>query len=304
MKRVFLIALIIFTCTGLYLFAGDNGGKQDELKFSHKLHVEENEIECSSCHDAASTSQTGKDNLFPDMETCGGCHDVEDEGNCGMCHSNVDEATEISRIENYSPKFSHQLHLEAKLECLDCHSGIKKRTAPSAALNLPAMSDCISCHSAKSVSVECSTCHLPGEKLKPASHTMNFIHSHSDIAKNHTDEFSANKTCATCHQQSFCQECHEGENIDQTSHPLNYAFTHALDAQSKEKDCSSCHQDRQFCISCHRDYQVFPHNHQQAGWATATGGGLHVMEASNDLESCISCHEQDAEEVCQPCHQQ
>jgi hypothetical protein len=118
------------------------------------------------------------------------------------------------------------------------------------------------------------------------------------------DEFSSNMTCATCHQQSFCQKCHEGENLDNTTHPMNYAFTHALEAQGKEKTCTVCHQDRQFCNDCHRDYQVFPHNHQQPGWAVPNTGGLHVMEAENDLESCISCHEMNAQEVCQPCHQQ
>ena len=83
-----------------------------------------------------------------------------------------------------------------------------------------------------------------------------------------------------------------------------YEFTHALDAQGKEKDCSVCHQDRQFCNACHSEYQVYPHNHQQPGWAIPNVGGLHRTEAENDLESCISCHEQNAETVCQSCHQQ
>ena len=166
------------------------------------------------------------------------------------------------------------------------------------------MSECMNCHSAKSASSECSACHLPEDDLKPASHTINFAHSHSDLAKNGADEMSSDMGCVDCHQQSFCQECHEGENLDETTHPLNYEFTHALESQGKEKDCSVCHQDRQFCSACHRDYQVYPHNHQQSGWTIAVGGGLHAIEASNDLESCISCHEQDAEETCQPCHQQ
>jgi len=146
--------------------------------------------------------------------------------------------------------------------------------------------------------------YIDSEDLKPASHTINFAHSHADFAKNGVDEMSSGMSCNDCHQQSFCQECHEGENLDETTHPLNYAFTHALEAQSKEKDCNVCHQDQQFCNACHRDYQIYPHNHQQSGWAIAVGGGLHAVEASNDLESCISCHEVNAEEICQPCHQQ
>lgn len=304
MKKVFLITFIIFIYAGLYLFAGAGDDQEYELIFSHQLHVEENGTECSSCHEAAETSQSGKDNLLPDMEGCGGCHDIEDDENCGMCHSNLDEPTEVMRIEDYSAKFSHQLHLGVKLECSECHSGIEKKTIPSAASGLPPMSECMNCHSVKSASVECSACHLPEEDLKPASHTINFAHSHSDLAKNGVNEMSSGMGCVNCHQQSFCQECHEGENLDQTTHPLNYAFTHALEAQGKEKDCGVCHQDRLFCNDCHRDYQVFPHNHQQSGWAVPIAGGLHAIEAANDLESCASCHEQNALDICEPCHKQ
>lgn len=304
MKKVFIIALMIFIYAALYMFAVAEEDQKYELIFSHQLHVEENETECSSCHEAAETSQTGKDNLLPDMETCGDCHDVEDDENCGMCHSDIEEPLEVIRIEEYNAKFSHEVHITAKFECSDCHLGIEKKETPSAPVSLLSMSECMNCHSGKSAPVECSACHMPEEDLKPASHTINFAHAHSDLAKIGMDEMSSGMRCVDCHQQSFCQECHEGENLDQTTHPLNYEFTHALEAQGKEKDCSVCHQDRQFCNSCHRDYQVYPHNHQQSGWAIAVGGGLHTAEASNDLDSCISCHEGNAEEICKPCHQQ
>ncbi|MEJ2055509.1 MAG: cytochrome c3 family protein [Calditrichaceae bacterium] len=287
MKPFYLTIIIAILCVAVYVFAGAGDEPASELIFSHKLHIEDVGAECVTCHSGAEKSVTGKDNLLPDMETCSACHDVEDEDNCSMCHSNLDEAAAVPRIENYSPKFSHQLHLAADLQCLDCHSSIKDETAPAAVASLPSMSACMDCHEAKSASVECSACHLPGEDLKPVSHTVNFIHSHSDLARNGVDEFSSNMTCATCHQQSFCQKCHEGENLDNTTHPMNYAFTHALEAQGKEKTCTVCHQDRQFCNDC-----------------VPNTGGLHVMEAENDLESCISCHEMNAQEVCQPCHQQ
>ncbi|MBN1409130.1 MAG: hypothetical protein JW956_15120 [Calditrichaceae bacterium] len=304
MKRVFVITLVTFICVGLYLFAGAGDSEKYELIFSHQLHVVNNEVECASCHGTAESSQAGTDNLLPDMESCGACHDVEDDENCGMCHSDIEEPLEVVRIEDYSQKFSHQLHIKSEFECSSCHSGIEKKVTPSAPVSLPAMSDCMNCHSGKSASVECAACHLPEDNLKPTSHTINFAHAHSDLAKSGTDAMASGMACADCHRQDFCQDCHEGENLDETTHPLNYEFIHALDAQGKEKDCSACHQDRQFCNACHSDYQVYPHNHQQPGWAVSGGGGLHKTEAQNDLESCISCHEQNAEETCQPCHQQ
>jgi hypothetical protein len=301
MKK-FLIIWMIIIFGGLFLFAQMN---QDdyELKFSHKLHVVENETECTTCHGAAETSQTGADNLLPDMETCGSCHDVEDDENCGMCHSNVEEPAAVPRVKDYNTKFSHEKHLGAKLECSSCHSGIENRTAAGIPTDLPKMNDCMNCHSSKSVSNDCQTCHNADENLMPASHTPNFVHTHSDLAKSGAKEMSMDMNCSTCHSDNFCQECHEGENLDNTTHPMNFAFTHALQAEGKEKECSSCHTDRQFCNSCHREYQVLPHNHTP-GWAIANVGGRHAEEARIDLESCMSCHEQDAEQVCQPCHQQ
>ena len=57
-------------------------------------------------------------------------------------------------------------------------------------------------------------------------------------------------------------------------------------------------------LKCYAGAAINPHNHQQPGWAIPGSGGLHKTEAENDLGSCISCHEQNAEIICQPCHQQ
>ncbi len=105
----------------------------------------------------------------------------------------------------------------------------------------------------------------------------------------------------TCHQQSFCQDCHEGDNLDRLTHPHNFEFTHALAAQGKERECAVCHTQRSFCIDCHRDNLVLPHNHP-SGWTNQIDGGRHRLEAMSDLENCMACHEQNADQICQPCH--
>jgi len=158
MKKVFLFTLIIFVIAGLHLIAGAGDSQKYELIFSHKLHIEDNETECAACHSSAESSLTGKDNLFPDMETCGACHDVEEDENCGMCHSNVEQPLEVVRIETYNSKFSHQLHLKSGFKCSDCHLGVEKKTAPSAPISLPAMSECMNCHSVKSDSLQTAIC--------------------------------------------------------------------------------------------------------------------------------------------------
>ncbi|MCK5033768.1 MAG: hypothetical protein KAS18_09045, partial [Calditrichia bacterium] len=87
MKKVFFIL-------GLSLLSGillSNSPDNIELKFSHKLHTIDEEQECSDCHESATNSLSGSDNLLPGMENCGDCHDIEDEKNCNMCHSDVDD---------------------------------------------------------------------------------------------------------------------------------------------------------------------------------------------------------------------
>jgi hypothetical protein len=159
------------------------------------------------------------------------------------------------------------------------------------------------CHEQKAAPKECLACHLEGESLIPASHNLDFEHNHSDLARNEDPAILKDKKCSTCHSVNYCQDCHEGDNLDRTTHPLNYQFTHSLDAQLKKIECSSCHTDRLFCIECHRDNQIMPHNHSP-GWVNRIpdDGGRHKLEAQIDLESCMACHEQNAEQICQPCH--
>lgn len=290
-----LILLILGT---LFLMASADDIR--ELKFSHKLHIEENEIECETCHEGALESKTGSDNLFPEMETCADCHDIEDDENCSLCHTDVDDPRAVPRVVDYSPKFSHEKHLQGGLECNSCHDDVNKKTE-NQPYHLPGMVDCMNCHLKQNVSNACSNCHLPGEKLVPASHAGDFIHNHSDMARNSSSVIMNRMNCNTCHSTDYCQECHQGDNLDRLTHPINFEFTHALAAQGKENDCSACHSDRQFCSECHIDKQVMPHNHT-AGWAIPGAGGRHTLEAKADLENCITCHEHNAEQICQPCH--
>ena len=106
-KFLFLVVLLFF---GWKAIAGKG---KSELIFSHKFHVVENELECSSCHAEAESSMKGTDNLMPTMEWCGNCHDVESADDCNICHSDMDNPRNVPRVEDLWPDFSHQMHLEA-----------------------------------------------------------------------------------------------------------------------------------------------------------------------------------------------
>lgn len=291
---ILLIAICLYFPSAVFAQAGSMA-QGDDIEFSHKLHIIEQEIECLTCHEQAESSETGQDNLLPSKLVCNNCHGEGEVGNPEL----------VPAIQDYSVMFSHKAHISAEFNCKDCHSPIEQKEYAGQWLSLPKMSDCMSCHENKAVSNECSTCHLPGENLKPVSHTANFTHSHGDMARLGSTEMNVNSDCATCHKPQFCQGCHEGDNLDRLTHPLNYQFTHALDAQGKERQCAVCHTERSFCIECHRDNQVLPHNHT-VGWTNnfPNDGGRHKVEALNDLEACLACHEQNAQQVCQPCHGQ
>jgi len=282
-------AIMLLLLSGA-VFSGED--EQTGFEFPHAVHVEGEGLECADCHGAATESTTGADNLMPNRDMCLDCHDAED----------LSDFANMPQVTEYSVLFSHKLHAEAGQECADCHGMVaaKEEVLP---LDLPGMVDCMDCHEQKLVVNTCESCHLPSEDLRPVTHTLDFIHNHAILARTSTIQKSSGMDCVSCHSQNFCQDCHEGENVDRLTHPLNYEFTHALDAANKMNNCSSCHTNRQFCIDCHRDNNVLPHNHG-AGWVNniPNNGGLHALEAINDLEACASCHESNAQTVCAPCH--
>ena len=206
MRFLLLVSLLL----GTFAFRFQAQPPQDlddwddlELIFSHQNHLVEEGLLCEDCHLDVGESTTGEDNLLPEMETCGFCHDIEDLDNCGMCHENADEPEELPRIDDYSPKFSHQRHMEeADLECESCHPGVEEQTIPEAT-DLPDMLDCMDCHEDERVEAECLTCHLETERLVPTSHTADFMHGHGTLAQSEDLADDEHMTCATCHSEHW-----------------------------------------------------------------------------------------------------
>ena len=277
-------------------------GEEVEIVFSHQLHVDDEGLDCTDCHADVEASRAGTDNLMPTHETCSDCHDVDDEATCGTCHNDTANPRIGPRIVDYSRLFSHELHLAADVACASCHEQMDRKTTVEP-YHLPTMVACLDCHETRHAPTDdCRSCHTPDERLTPRNHTTDFMRrTHGDLAATQAVTPSGDKTCQTCHSDDFCQDCHEGDNLDRFTHPLNFAFTHALEAQAADQNCSSCHTDRQFCTDCHRDNQILPHTHRP-GWVNRLDGGRHRFEATADLESCIACHESDADRICQPCH--
>ncbi len=303
------------------------------VKFSHKKHIVDNSVECTACHEAALTSKQASDNLLTTQATCGTCHDIQDTTQCSKCH--FENATPIG-FEN-PPRdilFNHELHVSGqKLECTTCHTGLESTDYGTAA-NMPTMKTCNTCHNNLKVSNTCETCHRNFAMMKPPDHRQSgFVRMH----RNETRLGALTVECATCHAETFCQECHQGaglkafterdrttdagpkrstqdspnQTVLQNVHGLNYRFTHGIDAKSRQTECASCHDAETFCAECHNaggnitQVKIKPASHLVAGFVTigGAGGGLHAEEAKRDIEECISCHNVEGQDpTCLTCH--
>ena len=296
-KRMILtVGLAIVAFVGIQY--AKNATEKVELIFSHDLHVEGMGMDCATCHESVPESKSGHDNLLPEMDKCGECHDVSSE--CELCHSDTDDPRAVPRITEYSAKFNHEAHVSREIACETCHKGIKT-SEDANSIHLPDMAACMTCHDGIKADKSCSICHEQPNGPLPADHVFPaWKKQHGDQARMGNAE-----ACTMCHERNDCQECHQGDNLWPRVHSLGYEFRHGMDVRSNRMECATCHEDRSFCISCHEERQVYPRSHQRGNWAhTGAGGGRHSIEARMNIEICASCHgdEPGAQPVCVQCH--
>jgi len=203
-----------------------------DLKFSHRVHLVQFKTDCKDCHAAAwsSTSLTG-DSLVTEKD-CLKCHDGRRASNdCMVCHENRSPKRYV-RTPNQSFRFNHKLHIElgnlapiiaAAIDsggyfspaknirgyldqehlCAACHRGLEEVDLAKKA-NLPQMADCIVCHAEIDPPFSCQFCHSPNARIKPASHTPDYLDLHNS-GKVTLDK----QSCVICHGRRFrCMGCH------------------------------------------------------------------------------------------------
>ncbi len=282
---------------GIFLISALTFGidRNIDLIFSHKQHVRDVGADCIDCHINADSSASPRDNLLPAMKDCYFCHD--ENAACTMCHEDPETSTPYPRIVSYIGKFDHSQHLQADMSCLDCHKG----TGNSSNIydsHLPAMTYCVTCHGELEKPDYCMECHNSNDDLLPRDHRTGWRAGHGPAG------YLASHECAICHTDRYCLECHDGDNLDRTVHPLNYKFNHAIAARGKQENCYTCHQDLMFCNECHRAELVMPRTHSSAGWSNRQNGGLHARAARMDMDNCAACHsDAGGNPVCIECHQ-
>jgi hypothetical protein len=343
MKRIIFIIASIALVAALFTAAARKGSvlepweqstSSESIKFSHKFHVSEASIACEDCHKAAKTSNLSSDNLRANHDNCTTCHEEQINNNCAYCHKNPDNIEAVQLQERFIV-FSHAKHVEMRgVECVTCHRGLDQ-VDYAGPKNMPDMATCNTCHNNIQAANTCESCHTRLVNLIPRDHLVaNFKKDHRQLTRVGALEAS----CATCHTQSFCADCHSSAgllNIStkdlmtdpmprgsasaspqqlrlQMAHDLNYRFTHGIDAKAKSAECFTCHSAQEFCERCHAGGSNITEGSFKPSWhlgpdftriGVGSGGGRHAGYARRDIENCMTCHDvRGGDPTCMQCH--
>lgn len=305
------------------------------VRMDHALHLQAG-MKCQQCHTRIEQSRLSSQNNLPTGEACDSCHGDQHprtaEGqtaHCADCHTHVEDqrvtATTIFPAPNL--EFSHQAHLARGTDCETCHGDMTKVGRATIA-QLPKEDVCLTCHDGQQASDRCGTCHptgndgrlltrigtdatapklLPrGQSARGAEHDLAFVQDHAGISKANPE------LCASCHDDSFCTDCHAGPVRPMRIHAADYLNSHPIDARANSQDCSSCHSLQTECRACHLRTGVTsegeegafgvgsPLRFHPADWSGPPGTPQgHALPAQRNISTCASCHTEDS---CLACH--
>lgn len=320
--------VVIFVCLGwlgacAWWMAGRPGDPQPpRLTFSHEKHFDF-DIECWECHTEPELEGLSPEDVatlawepqMPPEETCLDCHYRERE--CESCHvdpSNVRPRT----IADTGLGFDHGPHVaRAGGDCASCHSAAT--TAEELPLARIPMSDCLGCHEHEEdyAQARCQHCHA-SMRYMPIGQVAEFEHAGDWMAQHASAAAAGGSTCAQCHTQSSCVECHSNVaptiNADlfpeQTGRTLlhrgDYATIHPFEARANPDACVRCHQPSE-CVDCHLESNVSglgadPRQVHPEGWMEPGGRDSHGRAARLNIIECASCHDDGANSNCVECH--
>ncbi len=200
--NVFLIAAVFVSNTIIVnarnVGLSQNYAPDQPIKFSHKIHVKDNKIECLFCHNSPEFS---RESGIPTTNVCLICHNKIKTGE-------MSGQFEISKINNsFKDKkpiewikihnlpdhvfFSHSQHVTVgKIECQTCHGDIEEMHITSQYSTL-SMGWCVKCHRESEIQFEENNYYSNHEEL------------HRDIKAGKITKITADKIGA-----NDCQKCH------------------------------------------------------------------------------------------------
>ena len=185
----------------------------------------------------------------------------------------------------WAASFDHEAHVEeyaADVGCGACHVEGAKSIIPSTSV-------CAECHDDEM-----------DESCFRATQTHGPIWSlnHGSQAKG----VSAN--CASCHEQSYCMECHTAgfahEQGSYTNNMINvhrsdFSVSHPLAARADQQRCAACHESR-FCSDCHDTWSfqtgdIGSPSHRRSFDLGLVNSDIDSIHANiNNTLACDACH--------------
>lgn len=136
---------------------------QQPLGFSHSAHIEKARMQCTDCHDGAtSRDQAG----IPSIRKCMLCHlyIAKDIPEVVRLAEYWDRKHEVPWVRVYGfereamVQFRHGPHARAGITCAQCHGEVATMTVAVKTVR-HTMGTCIECHRENKASDDCLACH-------------------------------------------------------------------------------------------------------------------------------------------------
>lgn len=284
LRRHTAAAALVVTGAGCVLF--DALGTGDKaLAFSHQVHVEGEKLRCTSCHESYAVSD---DPGMPSADSCQACHDEIDADAppekqvSTLFDGDTFKAAHASKLSS-EVIFSHKLHARDDSTCGACHTGIQANEVIDEDVGVR-MSACMDCHAERGVANQCATCHTQiREDWAPENHRHEWIRMHGSVVR--ADTGNAGDTCAMCHTESQCIDCHEVQPPQ--SHTNFFRLRgHGMIASMDRDSCFACHRTDS-CDKCHENTLPLSHTGSFGGTRSTHCLGCHFPLKG---ESCFACH--------------
>jgi hypothetical protein len=258
--------------------------------------IQDPEVDCVTCHRGGETEELAG---MPDRDLCLSCHGgMPDVGLFDLGGEHFDAAGQakwelVARLPD-DVGFAHNRHKD--LECLECHGDIERVdfTLMDLAIHYD---NCRRCHKHADLWGECRKCHSSFDpSQRPHSHDARWLDDHSWSTREAGGPSSADQACGSCHDNSYCVDCHH--ETKPRDHTLFWARAgHGVLAETERGRCYACHGGDE-CMSCHLDGAP-PREPWCEGLTSewrrlnCTAGRCHPTQKTGHViltDNCLFCH--------------
>jgi hypothetical protein len=157
-----LISAIIFLSVIIAVINNEfYSGIKQPVPFNHKVHVTENNVSCTTCHEGIFNSEkTG----IPPLKTCISCHERINKTNPSIqfVHEKyiAGKPVEWKKVTSFDEfvNFDHSVHARKGIDCSKCHGKIAGMDRVKEEIFMD-MKFCMKCHAQENVKAGCNSCH-------------------------------------------------------------------------------------------------------------------------------------------------